>query len=75
MISAGTKEVDNAEGFWSYRDVDCDQREDLVDDADYQDGFRWDCCEQWAAVGGDVAEGCIVSKHVPKKAAVAKKVR
>jgi hypothetical protein len=36
--------------------------ESLADNPTYGEGFLWNCCKK------DVrAEGCIVSKHVPKK--------
>ena len=53
------KEADFEDDFWADHDEDCHgDIDDLVDDPDVQDGFKWSCCGEL----GD-AEGCKWTKH------------
>ncbi|PMD27004.1 hypothetical protein NA56DRAFT_697154 [Hyaloscypha hepaticicola] len=56
---SGEKEADFEDDFWADHDEDCHgDIDDLVDDPDVQDGFKWSCCGEL----GD-AEGCKWTKH------------
>lgn len=67
----GNKEVDYNADIWADHDERCHgDMDSFVDDLIYAEGFRWDCCDQEAS-----AEGCIVSKHVPKKELTFKRAR
>ena len=68
---AGYKEVDNDGDFWADHDDNCHGNpDDLADDSDFEDGFKWSCCGEEVS-----AEGCIVSRHEAKEAVGAKKSR
>lgn len=69
-MSKGRKEQDDSSSAWEDDYGEMGSPEDLVDHPDYQHGFKWDCCDQKV-----LEEGCVVSKHVPKEDAVAKKMR
>lgn len=53
------KEVDDDSPIWENHDSERDEHPDfLVDNPDYEDGFKWDCC---AETGGE--NGCKHTKH------------
>ncbi|KAH0543830.1 hypothetical protein FGG08_001869 [Glutinoglossum americanum] len=55
----GDKTVDFDSDFWADHDVNCHGPYDAFeDDADYAEGFVWDCCDE----PGD-NEGCKATKH------------
>ncbi|CZT19199.1 uncharacterized protein RCC_05045 [Ramularia collo-cygni] len=67
----GNKEVNYKSDMWIDHDDDCHGDPDsFADDPNYADGFRWGCCEQ-----NSETEGCVVSRHVPKKVDESKKAR
>lgn len=57
--SIGKKEYYDDDDFWADHDEDCHGYIDnLVDEPDYAEGFKWSCCD---ALGND--EGCKSTKH------------
>ncbi len=58
----GNKEWYDDDDFWADHDEDCHGRfDDLVDEPDYAEGFKWSCCD---TLGDN--EGCKFTKHKAK---------
>lgn len=68
----GQKEENPEASIWDDHEVDkYGFPEDDINDADYEEGFQWTCCEEMSA-----EEGCVESKHkVAAVAPQAKRVR
>ncbi|PMD36423.1 hypothetical protein L207DRAFT_637519 [Hyaloscypha variabilis F] len=58
-VIANGIQVNNEDDFWADYDEPCHGYiDDLMDELDFQDGFKWSCCDEL----GD-AEGCKWTKH------------
>ena len=71
MCFAGEKEEDqDSSTWWDWPDY-MGSHQDFVDDADYEDGFLWSCCDK---SGG--RRGCIASRHkIARRASLPAPVR
>ncbi|CAK1368187.1 hypothetical protein CB0940_11133 [Cercospora beticola] len=67
----GNKEVNHDADTWADHDENVHGLpEDLMSDSTYEEGFIWDCCDESGS-----ADGCVVSKHVPKESQDSNKAR